>query len=157
VANSEARDGHVIGGAVAGKDPEGDVLGAAPLDLTGGAHADGVGVQQHRQQHPGHIGGPAVPVGPVGLEEWAQVELVDHVQDEPGQVVGRQPVADIGWEQEGLVAVAGKEVVGHGRSYAISLLCCRLQPRFQQPSPQQPGTRQRGMVGRSRHPIRRRG
>jgi hypothetical protein len=27
-------------------------------------------------------------------------------------------------EQERLVAVAGKKVVGHGRSYAISLLCC---------------------------------
>jgi hypothetical protein len=38
-------------------------------------------------------------------------------------IVG-QPVADIGWEQEGLVAVAGTEVVGHGRSYATGLLCC---------------------------------
>ena len=72
-------------------------------------------------------------VGPIGREERAKVELVDHVEHEPGQVVGRQPVADIGWEQEGLVAVAGTEVVGHGRSYANGLLCYRLQPRFQQP------------------------
>jgi hypothetical protein len=108
VADSEARDGHVIGGAVAGQDPESDVLGAAPLDLAGGTDP---------------VAGPAVAIGSVGLEEWAKVELVDDVEDEPGQVIGRQPVAQVGWEQEGLVAVAGKEVVGHGRSYAISLLC----------------------------------
>jgi hypothetical protein len=53
VANSEARDSHVIGGAVAGKDPESDVLGAAPLDLAGGTDPGAVGVQQHGQQHPG--------------------------------------------------------------------------------------------------------
>jgi hypothetical protein len=38
-----------------------------------------------------------VAIGPVGLEEWAKVELVDDVEDEPGQVIGRQPVAQIGW------------------------------------------------------------
>ena len=93
-----------------------------------------------------------MPVSPVGGQEWVKVELVDDVEDEPGQVAFGEPVAQVGWEQEGLVAVAGKEVVGHGRSYAISLLCCRLQPRFQQPSPQQPVTRQRGMVGQESTP-----
>jgi hypothetical protein len=37
-------------------------------------------------------------------------------------MVSWQPVADVGWEQEGLVAVTGKEVVGHGRSYATRQL-----------------------------------
>jgi hypothetical protein len=55
-----------------------------------------------------------MPIGSVGLEERAKVELVDDVEHEPGQVVGRQPVAQVGWEQECLVAVAGAEVVGHG-------------------------------------------
>jgi hypothetical protein len=63
-----------------------------------------------------------VPVGPVGTQERAQVQLVHDVEDEPGQVVGRQPVAQVRGEQERLVAVAGKEVVGHGRSYATSQL-----------------------------------
>jgi hypothetical protein len=58
-----------------------------------------------------------VPIGPVGLEERAKVQLVDHVQDEPGQVVGWQPVTQVGRQQERLVAVTDKEVVGHGRSY----------------------------------------
>jgi hypothetical protein len=53
-----------------------------------------------------------------------------------------EPVTQVGWEQECLVAVAGKEVVGHGRSYAISLLCCLIQ----QPSLQQAGTRQLGVL-----------
>jgi hypothetical protein len=49
-------------------------------------------------------------IGQVGLEEWAQVDLIDYVEHEPGQVVGRQPIADIGWEQGCLVAVTGTEV-----------------------------------------------
>jgi hypothetical protein len=126
----------MIGRAVAGKDAEGEVLVAASFDLAGGADPGAVGVQQHGQQHPGLVGGPAVPVGPIGLEERAKLELVHDVQDEPGQVVGRQPVAHIGWEQERLVAVAGTEVVGHGRSYAISLLCYPHYRPSQQPFPQ---------------------
>jgi hypothetical protein len=54
-------------------------------------------------------------------------KLVDHIEHKPGQMIGRQPVAEVGWEQERLVTVTGKEVVGHGRSYAISLLCCRFR------------------------------
>jgi hypothetical protein len=38
----------------------------------------------------------AVPVGPVAAQERVEVELVDHVKDEPGQVVGWQPVAQVG-------------------------------------------------------------
>jgi hypothetical protein len=56
----------------------------------------------------------AVPVGPVGLEERLKVELVDHIQHKPGQMVGWQPVAQVRWEQEGLVTVAAQEVVGPG-------------------------------------------
>ena len=139
VADPEPGDGHVIRGGIAAQDAEGDVLMAAPFDLAGGADAGAIGIQQHGQQHPRRIGGPAMPIGPVGLEERAQVQLVDDVEHEPSQMVGREPLADIGWEQEGLVAVAGTEVVGHGRSYASSLLCCRLQ----QPFPQQARRRQR--------------
>jgi hypothetical protein len=137
VADPEPGDGHVIGGAVAGKDAEGDVLVAAAFDLAGGADPGAVAIQQHGQQHPGLVGGPAMPIGPIGLQEWAKVELVDHVQDKPGQVTARQPVAQVRWEQKGLVTVAGKEVVCHGRSYAISLLCCLAQRPPQQPFPQQ--------------------
>jgi hypothetical protein len=57
VADAEARDGHVVGGLVGGKNPEGDVLVQAALDLPGGAHADTVGVEEHPQQGLGVVGG----------------------------------------------------------------------------------------------------
>jgi hypothetical protein len=105
VPHAEAGDGHVVGGLVAGQDPEGDVLGAAAFDLPGGAHADAVRVQEHPQQGLGVVGGVAVPVGAVHAVEGRQVELVDHVEDEPSQVLVGQPVAQVRREQEGLVAV----------------------------------------------------
>ena len=118
MAGAEPRDGHVVRGVVAGQHAERQVLGAAPLDLPGGAHPDGVGVQQHAQQQLGVVGRSAVPVGPVDGKERSQVELVDHVKHEPGEVVGGQPVAQVRREQERLVAAAGQEVVGHGAATA---------------------------------------
>jgi hypothetical protein len=38
VADAEPRDGHVVGVLVGGQHPKGNVLVAAPLDLSGGAH-----------------------------------------------------------------------------------------------------------------------
>jgi hypothetical protein len=57
-----------------------------------------------------------VPIGSIRGRERAKVELVDDIEDEPGQVAGRQPLADVGWQQERLVAVTGADVVCHGRS-----------------------------------------
>jgi hypothetical protein len=105
-----------------GQDAEGEVLDAAPLDLPGGAHPGGVGVQQHAEQGLGVEGGVAVPVGPVAAQERAEIELVDHVQDEPGEVAFGEPVAQVGGQQEGLVAVAAKEVVDHGAAYLFAPL-----------------------------------
>jgi hypothetical protein len=64
----------------------------------------------------------AVPVGAVDAQERLQVELVDHVEHEPGEVAFGQPVTQVGWEQEGLVAVAAHEVVGHGLFYVFASL-----------------------------------
>jgi hypothetical protein len=41
---------------------------------------------------------PVVAVDPV---EGSEVDLVDHVQQEPGKMIGWQPVAQVRWEQEG--------------------------------------------------------
>jgi len=46
-----------------------------------------------------------------------KVQLVDDVGHEPGPRVD-QPLADLGWEQQRSVTVAGNDVVGHRRSYA---------------------------------------
>jgi hypothetical protein len=114
VADPETGQRHMVGSGVGGQDAEGDVLVAAPFDLAGGTNPGAVGVQQHGQQHLGVVGGPAVPVRPIGAEERGQVQLVDHVEHEPGQMICRQPVPEVGWEQECLVTAAGKKVVGHG-------------------------------------------
>jgi hypothetical protein len=47
------------------KDPEGDVLDAAPLDLPRGAHPQAVAIEQHAKQGLGVVGRVAVPVRPV--------------------------------------------------------------------------------------------
>jgi hypothetical protein len=55
----------------------------------------------------------AVPIGPITPQERRQVELICHIAYELGQVVLGQPVAQVGRQQKGLVAVAAKEAVGH--------------------------------------------
>jgi hypothetical protein len=153
VADPEPRDGHMIGGGVVGQHPKGDVLGQAPLDLAGGTDPGAIGIQQHPSSIRGSYAARPCPVGAIGLEERAQVQLVDHVQDEPGQVAGWQPVAQVGREQERLVTVAGKEVVGHGRSYATSSLCFLFS--FPRPAPSMPATSAVGNRRRSalRQPL----
>jgi hypothetical protein len=116
VPHAEPGDGHVVGGLVAGQHPEGEILDAAPLELPGGAHPNGVAVQQHGQQGLGVVGRVAVPVGPIAAQKRPEVDLVDHVEDEPGQVAVGQPVAQVRGQEKGLVAVAPQEVVGHGAS-----------------------------------------
>ena len=113
MAGAEARDGDVVGRLVGGQNPEGNVFSQAPLDLPGGAHPKAVAVEQHAQQGLGVVGGVTVAVVAVGSVERGEVELVDHVEDEPGEVAVGEPVAQVRREQEGLVAVAAQEVVGH--------------------------------------------
>jgi hypothetical protein len=103
----------MVGGLVGGQDPEGDVLDAAPLDLPRGAHPQAVAREQHAKQGLGVVGGVAVPVRPVRSVEGFEVELIDDVLHQPDQVILGQPVAQVGRQQEGLVAVAAQEVVGH--------------------------------------------
>jgi hypothetical protein len=122
VAGTEPRDGHVVGGLVGRQDAKSDVLVAAAFELAGGAHADAVAVQQHAQQGLWVVGGMPMAVITVDTVEGLQVELVDHVEDEQGEVAGGEPVAQVGWEQEGLVAVATQEVVGHGLFYLVAVL-----------------------------------
>jgi hypothetical protein len=122
VPNAESGDRHMVGELVAGKDAEREVLAAAPLDLPGGPHPDRVGVQQHTEQRLGLVGGMAVPVGTIGAQEWTEVELVDDVKDEPGQMIGGQPVAQVRGQQERLVAVTAKEVVGPSLFYPFATL-----------------------------------
>jgi hypothetical protein len=43
----------------------------------------------------------AVAIITVNAVEGGEVELVDHVEDEPGEVVGGEPIAQVWGQQEG--------------------------------------------------------
>jgi hypothetical protein len=56
----------------------------------------------------------AVPVSTIGSKGRLQVELVDDVEDEPGQMVAGQPVTQVRGSRRGWSRLPRKEVVGHG-------------------------------------------
>jgi hypothetical protein len=60
----------------------------------------------------------AVPVGPTAAQERLQVELVNHVEDEPGDMALMKPVAQVG-AAERVGRVAAKEVVDHGACLSV--------------------------------------
>jgi len=64
----------------------------------------------------------AVPVITVRSVEGREVELVDDVENQPGEVALGEPVAQVGWQQEGLVTVTAKEAMGHNKLYLFALL-----------------------------------
>jgi predicted ATPase with chaperone activity len=47
------------------------------------------------------MGGPAVPVVPAGVVECGQVDLVDHVDHEPRQLIRRRPFRISGGNKNG--------------------------------------------------------
>jgi hypothetical protein len=114
MADPEPGDGDVVRGPVGRQDPKRDVLDAAALDLPGGAHPEAVGVQQHAKEQLGVVGRTAVPVVAVGPVERGEVELVDDVEDAPGEMGLGEPVAQVGRQEEGLVVVVADEAVGYG-------------------------------------------
>jgi hypothetical protein len=125
VAGAEARDRHLVGGLVAGQHPEGEILVATPFDLPRGAHPGGVAIQEHAQQHLRTIGGMPVAVGPVHLVKRREIELVDNVDDEPGEVALGQPVAQVGRQQEPLVAFRAQKIISHGLAYRMTGDCSK--------------------------------
>jgi hypothetical protein len=55
----------------------------------------------------------AVPIVAMRPVERGEVELVEHVEDEPGEVTFSHPVAQVGGQQKELIAVAAQEIAGH--------------------------------------------
>jgi hypothetical protein len=123
VAGAEAGDGHVVGGLVGGKDPEGDVLGAAAFDLPGGAHAQAVAVEEHAQQGLGVVGGVAVPVGPVGTKEGLEVDLVGDVEDDQARWPSGSQSRRSGGSRKGWSRSPRKKLYGIAHSTCLRLSC----------------------------------
>jgi len=56
---------------------------------------------------------PPVPVDAIGSKERRQIERIDRVQDEPGEVILREPLAQARRQQQLLLAITRDEVLRH--------------------------------------------
>ena len=113
MAHPKARDRGVVGHLVRADHPKRDVLAAAPLDRPRGALTDAIGVGQQRHHHLRVVRRATVTVNAIGRVERLQVELLDRLDHEPGQMVFIQPVAQVRRQQQRLLTVTPKEVLGH--------------------------------------------
>ena len=113
VTDPEARDRGVIGRLVGGDHPERDVLAAAPLDPPRRALADRVRVHDQRHHHRRIVRRAAMPVGAIGSKERGQIELADHVDHKPREVILGQPLAQARRQQQLLLAITRQEVLRH--------------------------------------------
>lgn len=113
VTGAKAGDSRVVWDLVGADHPEGHVLAAATLDSARGALANAVAVEQKADHRLGLEGGGAPAVFAVLGVERGQVDLLDRVDHEPGEVVLGQPLGQAGRQKQLLVSVAGEEVVGH--------------------------------------------
>jgi len=114
VALAEAGDRGVVGSLVGGDYPERHIDVTCSLDLAGGAYPLAVGVEKEGDHRRRLVCGPTPAVGAVAGVEGVEIHLGHGVEDEPGQVVLRQPVEERRGQQEELVTLDSKEVVGHG-------------------------------------------
>lgn len=89
------------------------VLNQSPLDPTAGPLTDAVRVDQQREHDLGIVGGATATVGPIADTEVRKIELGDHVQEEPRQVVVRQPVSYRERHEHQLLTIRRYEVVSH--------------------------------------------
>jgi len=113
VALDKPREGRMVRALLGGQHPKGDVFLAGALDHPRGPDPARVGVEQQRDHHRRVIRRPAAPVDAIGRIERLQIHLGDSVDHEPGEVPRRQPLADVGWHQERLLAITRDKALAH--------------------------------------------
>jgi hypothetical protein len=113
VADTEARDRGVIWHLVGRDHPERDVLAAPSLDPPRRALADRVRIHDQRHHHRRIVRRPAVPIGAIGGKERGQIELGEHLDHKPREVILGQPLAQARRQQQLLLAIARQEVLRH--------------------------------------------
>ena len=107
------RDRRMIGNQVARDHPVGHVLTAVTLDRPRRPHLGRKRVQDQRHQHRRLIRRATMTIEAVGGIESRQIHARHRVDDEPRQMIGRQPLPDIRRQQEPLLATALNEVLRH--------------------------------------------
>ena len=115
VTGAKAGDRRVVGPLVGRDHAEGDVLDQALLCPPRGALADRVGVEKEGDHHLGVVGGAAPAVVAVAGEERREINVLDRIEHEPGEVIVRKPLAQVGGQEHLLITVAAEEVLSHAR------------------------------------------
>ena len=88
----EVGDGTEVRRVVGRQHPEGDVLVETKSNPARGRHSDAVAVDQDLDHHPGMVGRAAPLFALIAGHDGGQIQLVDHVGDEVGQMVRGQPL-----------------------------------------------------------------
>jgi hypothetical protein len=113
VTLAEPGDRRVIRHLVCCDHAERDVLHARPFDPPRRALPARVVVQQQGDHHPGIVRRAPVTIRPIRAIECAEIKLLDRGQDEPREMILRQPVAQARRHQQDLLTLARQEVLGH--------------------------------------------
>ena len=113
VTLDEPRDRRVIGPLLRRQHAERDILLAAALDRARGPRPACVGVEQQRHHHRRVIRWPTAAVETIGRIERVQLHLADGVDDEPREVVPRQPIPHIRRHQKRLITITRDEALSH--------------------------------------------
>jgi hypothetical protein len=97
--------------------PERDVLDAATLDPAARLLSEAVRIQPRGHHHRRGVGRRPAAIVAIVLVERGQVELVNHVNDEPTPVILRQLLGHARRHQELLIAIDRTEVERHDNDH----------------------------------------
>jgi hypothetical protein len=113
VALDEPRERRVVRALLGRQHAKCHVFLAGALDHPRGPDPTRIRVQQQRDHHRRVIGRPTAPVDAIGRIEHLQIHVGHGVDDKPGEVPRRQPLADIGRHQERLLAITRDKALAH--------------------------------------------
>jgi len=111
VRRPESANRRVVRMSVAGDEPHGHVVIGGLLDPAGTEGAGRITVDQEAQQHRRRI---LFAAGAAGIDlDLAQVERFDCIDDEVREMVGRDPIPQVGRQQHGGTPVDGNKARSH--------------------------------------------
>jgi len=101
--DAEPRDRAMVRDVLSTQHSERHIGRAQPLDLTRGADATAVGIDEKAEQHLRVIPSSADPTPATTPIEIARIKNLDCVQQEPHQVIGGQPLPHVRRQQKRLI------------------------------------------------------
>jgi hypothetical protein len=115
MAAAKVDDRVVIGMEPGGDEAEGDAVVGRPLDGARGSDAGGVAREEQREEDGRMVGRGAVRPECVDDEDGREIELINNLNNEAGEVVFREQLVDAGREEGGLKSIGIEPVLHEGR------------------------------------------